>query len=210
MRTDPALTRRFEAVAADVYEPLQRYLRRRASADDAGDVLADTLLTVWRRLDDVPADDPLPWCYGVARRSLANHRRSRARRERLTERVISHRLPDGDGDGDGDPQHRIDRLDPALAEAIGTLSPAEQEIIHLWAWEQLEPREIAIVLDQTPNAVSVALSRSRRKLAQHLTSHTNNARTNNSRTNNSQKPRQDRAGAGQERVGDTVELGEEA
>ena len=37
MRTDPALTRRFEAVAADVYEPLQRYLRRRASADDAAD-----------------------------------------------------------------------------------------------------------------------------------------------------------------------------
>ena len=201
MRTDPALTGRFEAVAADVYEPLQRYLRRRASADDAADVLADTLLTVWRRLDDVPTDDPLPWCYGVARRSLANHRRSRGRRERLTERVISHRLP---GD-DGDPQHRIDRLDPTLAEAIGTLSPAEQETVHLWAWEQLEPREIAIVLDQTPNAVSVALSRARRKLARHLTSQTNDTQSTNSRM-----PRQDRTGAGQERVGDTVELGEEA
>ena len=198
MRTDSALTRRFEAVAADVYEPLQRYLRRRAAADDAGDVLADTLLTVWRRLDDVPTDDPLPWCYGVARRTLANHRRSRVRHERLTERVISHRLPDGDGDGD--PQHRIDRLDPTLAEAIGTLSPAEREIVHLWAWEQLEPREIAIVLDHTPNAVSVALSRSRRKLAQHLTA----------LTPDSQTPRQDRADAGQERDGDPVELGEEA
>ena len=79
MSRDPARERRFEAVAREVYEPLQRYLRRRANADDAGDVLADSLLTIWRRIDDVPADDPLPWCYGVARRSLANHRRGRSR-----------------------------------------------------------------------------------------------------------------------------------
>lgn len=187
MRTDPARVRRFEAVAADVYEPLQRYLRRRASAVDAGDVLSESLLTVWRRLDDVPTDDPLPWCYGVARRSLANHRRGASRRERLTERIITHRLP---GD-DGDPQDRVERLDPALDAAIRTLTPAEQEIIHLWAWEQLEPREIAIVLDQTPNAVSVALSRSRRKLAEQLGS-----------------TRQDPGVAGQDADGDAIELGE--
>lgn len=194
MRTDAIRERRFEAVAAGVYEPLQRYLRRRASADDAGDVLADTLLTVWRRLDDVPTDDPLPWCYGIARRSLANHRRGDDRRRRLTDRIIHHRLPGDDpGDGGGDPQARIERLDPALDAAIRTLTLAEQEIIRLWAWEQLEPREISIVLDQTPNAVSVALSRARRKLAQNLGAH-----------------RQDPARAGQVRDGDAVELGEEA
>lgn len=191
MSRDPVRARRFEAVAAGVYEPLQRYLRRRASAADAADVLSDTLMTVWRRLDDVPADDPLPWCYGVARRSLANHRRGDDRRARLTERIITHRLPDDDGD----PQRRIDRLDPALVSAMQELTPAEQEVVHLWAWEQLEPREIAIVLDQTPNAVSVALSRSRRKLAARLTP--------------SQTVRQDPSTAGQERDGDTVELGEE-
>jgi RNA polymerase sigma-70 factor (ECF subfamily) len=194
VRTDPARERRFEAVAAGVHEPLQRYLRRRASAVDAGDVLAETLLTVWRRLDDVPTDDPLPWCYGIARRSLANHRRGADRRQRLTERIISHRLPDdGRADGGGDPQSRIERIDPALDAAIRTLTLAEQEIVRLWAWEQLEPREIAIVLDQTPNAVSVALSRARRKLAENLGA-----------------GRQDPAPAGQVRDGDTVELGEEA
>ena len=189
MSRDPERERRFEAVAADVYEPLQRYLRRRASAADAGDVLSEVLLTVWRRLEDVPSDDPLPWSYGVARRCLANHRRGDSRRERLTERIITHRLPDDDGD----PQRRVERLDPGLDAAIRTLTLAEQEIIRLWAWEQLEPREIAIVLDQTPNAVSVALSRSRRKLAEQL----------------EQDVRQDRDGAGQERDGDPVELGEE-
>lgn len=190
MSRDPERERRFEAVAADVYEPLQRYLRRRASAADAGDVLSEVLLTVWRRLDDVPSDDPLPWCYGVARRCLANHRRGDSRRERLTERIITHRLPDDDGD----PQRRVERLDPGLDAAIRTLTLAEQEIVRLWAWEQLEPREIAIVLGQTPNAVSVALSRSRRKLAEQLET----------------TARQGSAGAGQERDGDPVELGEEA
>lgn len=192
MSHDPARERRFESVAREVYEPLQRYLRRRATVDDAGDVLADSLLTVWRRLDDVPAGDPLPWCYGVARRCLANHRRGQGRRERLAERVITHRLPADDG---GDPQSRVDRTDPELADAIGTLTAAEQEIVRLWAWEQLEPREIAVVLDQTPNAVSVALTRARRKLAAHLTE----------RTIEPTGARQDRPPAGQVSDGDPVE-----
>lgn len=191
MSPDPARVRRFEAVAGDVYEPLQRYLRRRASATDAADVLSESFLTVWRRLDDVPADDPLPWCYGIARRCLANHRRSDERRGRLTDRIVAHRLPEHDGD----PQDRIERTDPALDAAIRQLTLAEQEVVRLWAWEQLEPREIAVVLNQTPNAVSVALSRSRRKLAASLAE--------------MDEARQDPTSPGQERVGETVELGEE-
>ena len=164
MSTDSDRRHRFEAVAADVYEPLQRYLRRRASAADAADVLGDTLLTVWRRLDDVPTDAVVPWCYGVARRCLANHRRGHDRRNRLTERVVAH-LVSGD---DGDPQRHVEALDPALHDALAGLSASEQEIVHLWAWEQLEPREIAVALDQTPNSVSVALARAKRKLAAEL------------------------------------------
>jgi RNA polymerase sigma-70 factor, ECF subfamily len=186
--TDPERAARFDAVARDVYEPLQRYLRRRATADDAADVLSDSLLTVWRRLDDVPEDDPLPWCYGVARRSLANHRRSGVRRERLAERVIA--LQPSVAPDDTDPQERIERTDPVLGAAMGDLTDAEREIVHLWAWERLEPREIALVLDQTPNAVSVALSRAKRKLAATL--------------------RQDRPPGGQEPDGDTFEPGKEA
>ncbi|MCU0260189.1 MAG: sigma-70 family RNA polymerase sigma factor [Ilumatobacteraceae bacterium] len=154
---------RFEAVAAEVYEPVQRYLARRATPDDAADVLADTLLVVWRRLDDVP-DEPLPWTYGVARRSLANLRRSAVRRLRLVERAAS--MPDDTATSD--PQAAIDTSEPDLMAAIGELSESEREVVHLWAWERLEPREIAVVLDTTPNAVSVALSRAKRKLAERL------------------------------------------
>lgn len=170
MSTDSARVARFEAVAAAVYEPLQRYLGRRASAADASDLLSETLTVVWRRLDAVPTDDPLPWCYGVARRCLANHRRGGRRRERLQGRLhvvggSQNAVSQGDG---GDPQEVVERSDPELAAAMRHLSAAEREVVHLWAWERLEPREIADVLDLTPNAVSVALSRAKRKLAAEL------------------------------------------
>jgi RNA polymerase sigma-70 factor, ECF subfamily len=161
----PERRRRFERVAADVYEPLQRYLRRRAQPDDAADALADTLLVVWRRLDDVP-DDPLPWCYGAARRCLANQRRGDARRLRLVQHAAAH-LDTAAGLA-LDPQRASDKPDAALVAALDVLSDSEAEIVRLWAWEQLEPREIAIALDLTANAVSVALTRAKRKLAQQL------------------------------------------
>lgn len=154
---------RFEAVVAEVYEPLQRYLARRAAPDDAADVLGDTLLVVWRRLDEVP-EEVLPWSYGVARRCLANHRRGADRRLRLVERAALVR----DDTVFDDPQVAIERRDHDLEAAFEVLSGSEREIVRLWAWERLEPREISVVLDITPNAVSVALSRAKRKLAVRL------------------------------------------
>lgn len=181
MSNDSARTARFESVAAAVYEPLQRYLGRRAAPADAADVLSDTLATIWRRLESVPADDPLPWSYGVARRCLANHRRGDQRRQRLRGRlevVGAARSTD-----DSDPQRAVEHSDPELAAAIGRLSESERDIVRLWAWERLEPREIAEVLELTPNAVSVALTRAKRRLADDL---------------GGRPGRQDRTGAGQE------------
>ena len=62
---------RFEELAGAVVEPLRRFLVRRTDAATADDVLAETLLVCWRRLDEVP-DPALPWTYGVARHCLAN------------------------------------------------------------------------------------------------------------------------------------------
>ncbi len=64
---------RFEALAAEVVEPVRRFLARRTDPDTAEDVLAETLLVCWRRLDQVP-EPALPWVYGVARNCLANVR----------------------------------------------------------------------------------------------------------------------------------------
>jgi RNA polymerase sigma-70 factor, ECF subfamily len=154
---------RFEALVADVHEPLQRYIRRRVAADEASDVLSDVLLTMWRRLDDVPEGAVMPWSYGVARRTLSNHRRAASRHLKLVERLETERSPVVDDD----PAGLLE--DPELAEALAGLPAADQEILRLWAWEQLEPREIALSLGSTANAVSLRLSRARKKLADAMT-----------------------------------------
>jgi RNA polymerase sigma-70 factor, ECF subfamily len=41
--------------------------------------------------------------------------------------------------------------------------------VRLWAWEELEPREISVVLGTTANAVSLRLGRVKRKLEKKIT-----------------------------------------
>ena len=183
MSSDLDRRQRFEAVVDVVYEPLQRYLGRRMQSADVSDLLNDALLVIWRRLDDIPADDPLPWSYGVAKRCLANHRRGDRRRLRLVGRLVE-RSP-GPVVDVGVPEAGFDH--PELEAALRELDEGERELIRLWAWEQLEPREIAVVLGTTPNAVSLRLTRAKRKLTSSL-------------------ERQDPGAAGQEGFGHRKEL----
>jgi RNA polymerase sigma factor (sigma-70 family) len=85
---------RFERLYAEHGRAVLAYaVRRAADAQDAADVVADTFLVAWRRLDDVPpAGAARLWLYGVARHVLANQQRSERRRERLAER-LRHELP---------------------------------------------------------------------------------------------------------------------
>jgi DNA-directed RNA polymerase specialized sigma24 family protein len=66
--------RRFEQMYEANYGPVLGYVvRRTGRPDDAADVIAETFLTAWRRLADVPAGEAArPWLFGVARRVLAN------------------------------------------------------------------------------------------------------------------------------------------
>lgn len=154
--------RRFEAVADEVFEPLQRYLRRRTDVDTAQDVLSDVLLTVWRRLDDIPEGKTLPWCYGIARRTLANHLRGQRRHLRLVSRLEAEPsqtvVPDPAESGP----------DAELTQALSLLGEDDREMIRLWAWERLEPREIAPIMGITVNAATLRLSRARTRIGEHL------------------------------------------
>lgn len=165
MTSDLERRAHFESIAAEVFDPLQRFLRRRADADDAEDAFGDTLLTLWRRLDDVPEDALLPWCYGVARRVLANQRRSARRRLDLAERMASQVTTAPPVDPSA-----VDEY-PEVADAMANLEEADREVLTLWAWEQLEPREIAVVLGISANAANLRLSRARKRLEKTLSRH---------------------------------------
>ena len=145
----------------EVYEPLQRYLLRRASRQDAEDALSEILMTVWRRIDDAPGEHPLPWCYGIARRTLANQRRGQGRALRLVERLQSEPA-----------EHKPEPFDglanPRLERALDKLNDQDKEILRLWAWEQLEPRDLAVALNISANAAALRLSRAKKKLSQEM------------------------------------------
>ena len=158
-RDDRSRRERFERLAEEVYEPLQRYVRRRADADAIDDIVSDTMLTLWRRLDDVPPNARLPWSYGVARRTIANHRRAAGRHLTLVRRIQSEPLAAATADAP---------LDAELHTALQSLPDADRELLHLWAWEQLEPAEIAAALGLTANAAAIRLHRAKKKLGAHL------------------------------------------
>jgi len=161
---------RFEALAQVVTEPLHRYLLRRADADQVDDILSETLLVLWRRIEDVPGlgapehvldpDAVLPWCYGVARGCLANARRADRRRRSLLER-LTWAAP-GTARETGDPDHT------ALHAALAQLRVLDREVVLLWAYEELTPSRIAEVTGLSANAVSIRLHRAKKKLAAQL------------------------------------------
>jgi RNA polymerase sigma-70 factor, ECF subfamily len=154
---------RFRAVFDRNYRALLGYaLRRTDQAEDAADVVAETFLVAWRRLEDIPQGDAeRPWLYGVAKRVLANHARGARRRDRLAER-LRFELPAA-------------VLEPFEAPPRGTLSDAfralpdrDREILTLAAWERLDSAGAAAVVGCSPTAARIRLHRARRRLAAEL------------------------------------------
>jgi RNA polymerase sigma-70 factor (ECF subfamily) len=152
--------RRFEQVYAVHHAAVLGYaLRRTVSADDAADVIAETFLTAWRRLDDIPEGEAArPWLYGVARRVLANQRRGEQRRTALGERLRSELAAAPHG---REPSPGLE----GVAVAFRRLSDEDREILTLAGWEGLDAGQIAVVLGCSRNAARIRLHRARRRFA---------------------------------------------
>src|ERR1051326_8915669 len=115
---------RFEEIYEGHREHVVAYFRRRVAADAVDDLVAETFLVCWRKLDQVPRE-PLPWLYAVARNMLANHYRA------VAPRGLPAELPRGEN-----VYLPIER-DEVLVRAFARLSEADREVLRLVAWEQL-------------------------------------------------------------------------
>jgi RNA polymerase sigma-70 factor (ECF subfamily) len=154
---------RFEVVYRRTYEQILGYaVRRCSSPEDAADVVAETYVIAWRRMSELPEGEAGKlWLYGVARRVLANHRRSERRRlTRHTELTaeIEHlyTAPSPHHDRDG------------VEEAMDMLADSDRELLALTLWEGLDPGEIATVLNCSRNAARIRLHRARKRFAKAL------------------------------------------
>lgn len=145
------------------HRSIRDYCCRRLTADRVDDAVAETFLTAWRRLGDVPGDEAaLLWLYRVAYRVVGHQWRGLKRRQRLDQRlrsVANNALPAPD-------EVAIDRDDHRLVlRAAAKLGHTDGEVLRLATWEQLSIADIATMLDIEPNAVKQRLHRARRNLA---------------------------------------------
>lgn len=144
--------------------PLLAYaLRRVERAEDAADVVSETMLVAWRRLADVPGgEETRPWLFGVARHVLSNHHRSARRGARL-----GGRLRDELADVVIDHADAVDRSATVRA-ALARLDEDDREILRLTAWEGFSPAEIAIAMSIPAATVRTRLHRARGRLRDEL------------------------------------------
>lgn len=134
------------------------YALRRASREDAADVVAETFLVLWRRLDDVVEASALPWLYAVARRVLLAQRRATRRQHAIAERVA----------GTAPYFTEASPGSSRLLEALAGLAEKEREVLMLAAWEELPSSDAARVLGCSATAYRIRLHRARRQLRERL------------------------------------------
>ena len=153
---------RFSQLYERCSQPVRDFCRRRLTSDLVDDAVAETFLTAWRRLDDVPAGDAaLVWLYRVAYRVIGHQWRTAARRRRLEDKLRSMVRPCASG-ADESVMERAERA--LVLAAAERLRPSDAEVLRLAAWEQLSVADIAVVLGIAPNAVKQRLHRARLNL----------------------------------------------
>jgi RNA polymerase sigma-70 factor (ECF subfamily) len=158
---------RFHRIYDANYERILGYaLRRTATVEDAYDVVSETFLIAWRRLDDVPDGERARlWLYGTARNVLTNQHRSQRRQRRLTGRLGEHLSQEPDASCALDANCT---LDAAVVVAFSRLRSGDREVLLLAGWEDLDAGQIAEALGCKPPTARVRLHRARRRFATEL------------------------------------------
>lgn len=151
---------RFTRLYESHHSAVRAYAWRRGP-DTADDVVAETFMLAWQRLDHLPAE-PLPWLIGIARNVRLNHERGeRRRRDRELRSVPT--------DGDDTPSF-MEGLEArsSLTDAFRRLPERDREVLLLAAWERLDRAGLATALGCSKTAAGVRLHRARGRLADAL------------------------------------------
>jgi RNA polymerase sigma factor (sigma-70 family) len=156
----PEDAQRFTALYREHHARVRDFAQRRVGTDLAQEVVAETFLVAWRRLDDIPGV-AMPWLYRVALYEIANLRRRQAKAVRLHDALREGRATSASEDEPDD----VTELARAVAIAFAGLKPRDQEILRLAAWEQLSSSEGAAVLECSVPAYRMRLHRARIRLA---------------------------------------------
>jgi RNA polymerase sigma-70 factor (ECF subfamily) len=155
---------RFARLVHEHAAAVGNYLRRRLyplSPSDLDDLVEETMIVVWRRINAVPPDAELPWMLGVARNVLRNARRAKNRRS-----AFETRLAPAPHDASAE-EHVLG--DESVRNALASLSEDDREILLLNAWDGLDTHALAAYLVISTNAAAVRLSRAQHRFRELVT-----------------------------------------
>ena len=152
---EPADEARFAAVFGNLHA-IVRYAAHRGSRDPEA-IAAEVMTLAWRKLDELPRDDPRPWLY-VTARNLVMAERRRARRQPAIDPAAAERTVAA----------VAETGDPAVTAALLDLHPVDREVLLLVAWDDLTPSDAARVLGISAVAFRVRLHRARRRFGRAL------------------------------------------
>jgi RNA polymerase sigma-70 factor, ECF subfamily len=131
----------FERFYEEHREAVRAYCLRRADASLADDIVSQTFEIAWRRRSEVRRPTR-GWLLGIARKVLANRRRSDRRQRDLAARLSQQPAPAGESFDDS----------PPILDALSRLSDPDRETLMLAAWEGLGSFEAGRVLGCSPVA----------------------------------------------------------
>jgi RNA polymerase sigma factor (sigma-70 family) len=154
---------RFVGLYERFYGRVHAYCRRRCRQERADDAAAETFLVAWRKIDAVPEGEAaLPWLYSVARRVIAHQWRASSRVDRLQAKLdslgVAVQPPTEDLVVTSDESAMV-------LDALSRLKAADQEVLRLSVWEDLNHIEVAQVLRVSHDVVKKRYSRAKKRLA---------------------------------------------
>ena len=158
--TGPTPGERFAHLWATCAPRVQAYAMRHVDPDTAQEVVSETFLVAWRRLEHVPGE-PMPWLNVVARNTIANARRSERRVRALDvelARLAAVARPTTSGADDV----ALDR--DTMLRGLAAMSEEQREALLLVAWDGLSAGQAAAVLGVSTATFHVRLYRARKRL----------------------------------------------
>lgn len=140
--------------------------RRTGSLDEAEDLTSIVFLEAWRRRAEVQlhGNSLLPWLFGVAGNVLRHRWRTAARHRAALSRLPVLQVQGDHADGVAARIDDVNGLD-RTQRAFRQLKPADQEVLALCVFQELDHAAAAVALGVPVGTVRSRLSRARARLS---------------------------------------------
>ncbi|UKF32437.1 RNA polymerase sigma factor [Clavibacter phaseoli] len=137
---------------------LLTYLQRRVGLDEAPDLLGETMVVAWRRIDDLPEDPDQArmWLFGIARTTLLNHVRGERRRWALADRIR--------GNAATEPTSPAADYGAEVRDAVARLDTDLVELVQLVHWEGMTVAQAAALLGVSESTARIRYTRAKDQL----------------------------------------------